>query len=546
MQLEKNLSKKNILIIDDLVESRSTLKRMLTSAGAVNIYMALDGVEAMQKMGERSYDIVFSDYDLGKGKDGQQILEEARHIKLLGSNSMFIMVTSENAIDRVMGALEYEPDDYITRPFTLKTLKDRIEQSLMSQIEMQSINRALDEGDYERAIKLCCQTIDESPKNKTKIQVSRILGRLYLKAKRFKEAQTVYAGISNGSNISWAQLGLAVSLYHQGKIDEAEEQLRSTLEAHPLYVQCYDWLAKIHKGRNERIKAQEELELAVGISPKFILRQMELGQLALENKDYQTAKNAFNQAIALGKHSCYKSKQNYLDYIYSVIEDLPNASSLRDKRLQIDRANRALNEFRTESTVQFDALYSSASLEFKLAEVTDDEPRKEKAISYAQQCYEKIENPCKSQKKQLVSLLVASERYVDARKHIMELKQGKLSNVDEIEIHELEQKLDPMVFREYSTKLNEQGVRLYQKQQYKEAVEVFDEAVSFAEASINVLMNAIQTKLAYAEENSEVSALQSKDCDFLFQRIEHLSTTDKRHKRFKRLKDLQLELKKSL
>lgn len=543
MQFEKALSAKHILIIDDKVEARSTLKRMLASIGAEKIHVALDGIEAMQKMGERNFDLVFSDYNLGKGKDGQQVLEEARHIKLLDSNSMFIMVTSENTIDMVMGALEYEPDDYITRPFTLKALKERIEQSLKVKIKTKHISNALAEGNDEQAMELCREIISSSDDTKLKIQVSRILGKLYLKNKQFKQAQAVYTELLETHNISWAQLGLAVSLYHQNRLDEAEKQLRYNLDDHPLYVQCYDWLAKIHKKRNHHLKAQKELELAIGISPKAILRQIELGQLALKNEDFRVAKNAFNQSIVLGKHSCYKNKQNYLDYIRSVIKDLPNASSLRDKKLQIDRVNRALNDFRSESTAQYSALYDSATLEFELAQTMDDKSRKEKAISYAQQCYEQIDSPNKSQKKGLASLLIASGQHVKAQKHIIDFKQGQLSHVDEIEIHELEQQINPIAIREYSSKLNEQGIKLYKKKLYKEAVDIFDEVTTFDEAGIGALMNAIQVKLAYAEDDSEVSLQQTKECEFIFNQISHLNPSDKRYERFQRLQKMHKEIK---
>lgn len=543
MQLENALSKKKILIIDDKVEARSTLKRMLMSAGAINIHIALDGIEAMQKMAEHDYDIVFSDYDLGKGKDGQQILEEAKHIKLLHASSMFIMITSENAVDMVMGALEYEPDDYITRPFTLKILRERIEQSLRAKLKTKPISKALDEGNDEDAIAHCRQIIEDHPKSKIKIQVSRILGNLYLKNKLFDDAQSIYSELLAEYKISWAQLGLAVSLYYQGHIDQAEAQLRSTLDDHPLYVQCHDWLAQIYKGRNDSVKAQQELERAVQISPKVILRQMELGQLAFANEDFQTAKNAFSHSIQLGKHSCYKSKQNYLDYVNSLIKDLPNIASSRDRKLQIDRANRALNDFRTESPEQHEALYDSAILEYKLALANNDESRKQKALSYAKECYEKVDKPNRSQKSELAGVLIANHQHVDSRKLILELKQGELSHIDEIEVYELEKQLDPVVLRAYSSELNERGVMLYKQKHYEQAIVVFNEALTFEDASVSVMMNAIQTKLTYAENHPEVSVKQAQECDAIFARIDQLSSTDKRYERFKRLKDMQEEIK---
>ena len=68
INLEHALQDKRILIVDDLVEARSSLKKMLTLLGAQHLDTATDGREAMDFIMEKDYDIVFSDYSLGKGK----------------------------------------------------------------------------------------------------------------------------------------------------------------------------------------------------------------------------------------------------------------------------------------------------------------------------------------------------------------------------------------------------------------------------------------------------------------------------------------------
>ena len=121
-----NLQGQKILIVDDLVEARSALKSMLTVLGADDVYSATDGREAVEYIMEHDFDLVLSDYNLGKGKDGQQILEEARYTNRLRATASFVMITGENAVDRVMGALEYDPDAYVTKPFTLSILRERL------------------------------------------------------------------------------------------------------------------------------------------------------------------------------------------------------------------------------------------------------------------------------------------------------------------------------------------------------------------------------------------------------------------------------------
>ena len=93
INLEKALAGRRILIVDDLVEARSSLKKMATILGGDNIDVATDGIEAMSLIHEHEYDIVLSDYNLGRTKDGQQILEEARFTQRLRATSLFIVIT---------------------------------------------------------------------------------------------------------------------------------------------------------------------------------------------------------------------------------------------------------------------------------------------------------------------------------------------------------------------------------------------------------------------------------------------------------------------
>ncbi|MEY8263499.1 MAG: response regulator, partial [Bermanella sp.] len=75
--LSTMLVNKRILAIDDLVESRSAMKKMLTILGAETVDVAMDGDEASDYILNNDYDLIISDYNLGRGRDGQQILEEA-------------------------------------------------------------------------------------------------------------------------------------------------------------------------------------------------------------------------------------------------------------------------------------------------------------------------------------------------------------------------------------------------------------------------------------------------------------------------------------
>ena len=68
-----SLEGKKILIIDDFAEMRSTLRGMLASYGANDISMASNGEDAVDMICRKNFDIILCDYNLGDGKDGQQV-----------------------------------------------------------------------------------------------------------------------------------------------------------------------------------------------------------------------------------------------------------------------------------------------------------------------------------------------------------------------------------------------------------------------------------------------------------------------------------------
>ena len=331
INLEKALADKRILIVDDLVEARSSLKKMASILGcdSDNIDIATDGIEAMHQIHEHDYDIVLSDYNLGRTKDGQQVLEEARFTDRLRSTSLFVVVTGENAIDMVMGALEYDPDGYITKPYTLNMLKERLIRIISVKEELRPVHEAIDLGKTDLAIKHCLHILEH--KAKLRLPASRVLGQLLIQKKKFSEALKIYSTLLNERSVSWAKLGQAICIYRLGDPDSALALLRRTLVDHPLYVQCYDWIARILLSQGKPIEAQEALQKAINISPKAVLRQMELGRVAYENGDMDVAEQAFKHSVRLGRYSCHKSVKNYLQFARADQQVLKNPNERSTK-----------------------------------------------------------------------------------------------------------------------------------------------------------------------------------------------------------------------
>ena len=109
-----------ILVVDDEESVQKLLAYPLEREG-FHVVQARDGEEALERFGERRFDLVVLDLALPK-VDG---LEVCRRIRA-GSSVPIIMLTArDDEVDKVLG-LELGADDYITKPFSIREFRSRV------------------------------------------------------------------------------------------------------------------------------------------------------------------------------------------------------------------------------------------------------------------------------------------------------------------------------------------------------------------------------------------------------------------------------------
>lgn len=532
INLEKALADRRILIVDDLVEARSSLKKMATILGAGHIDVATDGIEAMHQIHEHDYDIVLSDYNLGRTKDGQQVLEEARFTDRLRATSLFIVITGENAIDMVMGALEYDPDGYITKPYTLNMLKERLIRIISVKEELRAVHEAIDLGKNDLAIKHCLEILSKNAR--LRLPTSRILGQLLIKKKQYNQALKIYSQLLNERSVAWAKLGQAICIHFLGDSESALALLRRALVDHPLYVQCYDWIARILLSQGKPQEAQEALEKAIAISPKAVLRQMELGRVAFENDDMEVAEPAFKNAVRLGRYSCHKSVKNYLQFARSVQQVLQNPNE-RSTRNKANEAFRALDELRQDYGDDADLMFEAAIVEGQTHQTMENKDEAVKSVNKAEEILSAIDCPKTEQKLQITEAFIDTEQDVKAQAMLDELKDLELSDKHKLKLQRLDDQLNGEKLKQHSTSLNDKGVSHYEKGELDEAIRCFDQATHYEQAGISVMLNSIQAKVSWMETKApDVKLL--RECRALLVRIGEIGKNDERFSRYARLR----------
>lgn len=119
----KNIEELNILVVDDSTTMIRILSNTLTRLGAVNIDTALNGKEAHSKWSSKHYDLILTDWNMPEMNGYDLVL----NIRKVDSDVYIIMVTTESGKPEVIKALKAGVNNYITKPFTPATLREKLQ-----------------------------------------------------------------------------------------------------------------------------------------------------------------------------------------------------------------------------------------------------------------------------------------------------------------------------------------------------------------------------------------------------------------------------------
>jgi two-component system chemotaxis response regulator CheY len=117
-----------ILVVDDHMTVVRILRDLLRQIGFSNVEDATDGWTALEKMREKKFGLVISDWNMAP-MDGLELLREMRADEAL-KTLPFIMVTGESKTEKVMAAKQAGVDNYIVKPFNAVTLRAKINATM--------------------------------------------------------------------------------------------------------------------------------------------------------------------------------------------------------------------------------------------------------------------------------------------------------------------------------------------------------------------------------------------------------------------------------
>ena len=307
-----NLAKLNLsaLVVDAQAAMRHGLRGLLSDLGVREIEEVVAANAGLQKLAQRSYDLVFCEYHLGDGQDGQHFLEDARHHGLLPLSTIFIMVTGESEHGCVVGAAELAPSDYLLKPFAADLLYERIDRALAKRAAFLPAYRAMEAHDLRAAI-ACCDAA-EARFPQYILDFLRLKAELHLAAGDADAAQAIYQRVIDAKAVPWARLGLGKSLFMQKRYADADQALVALIQENRKFVDAYDWLARTRQALGDVKAAQQSIQNAVAISPHAVRRLRRLGEVALEAGDPEAAERALSEVVRKGKYSEYRDPEDHM------------------------------------------------------------------------------------------------------------------------------------------------------------------------------------------------------------------------------------------
>lgn len=523
-------SKKRFLVVDDFSEFRTSVIGMLRLMAVKQADSAPRGEDAIAMCRNTQYDVILHDYNLGAGKNGQQVLEELHHLKLISPHCIFVMCTAESSQAMVMSALECEPDAYLTKPFNRASLQQRLDKLVERKTALKPILDALAKQDH-RAVLAACEKVTLEHKRFAPQCLRYQANALKALGQRAELEKLLQAQVTDRP-MPWALIALGNLWLEQGKLEQALELFRSAISQFPMLPALFDGLAAVMAAMGEPKQAQEYIEQGIKISPNSLQRQQSLGKLAKANGDFDNAVRAYRQAVDLGQNSQFRDPESHLGLAASLNEQAgdqaPNPRAVLEIRKTLGDLGKS---WKGDANLQVRAQLMEASTLIK----TGDQREADKLIQQASTQLGELDTFFSAE----VALEVAGQLKALGQE---EQARGILHTCaemygDDAKVMQsiAEQTDDPAILNggKAAQELNRQGIRFYQQKQFAEALPLFREAQTLQPRNISFALNTAQSllRMLLAQPDPELKA-QCLDC---LDQVRSMPASDARYERYQKL-----------
>ncbi|RTE66894.1 response regulator [Amphritea opalescens] len=383
-------SDKHVLLIDSSGNMRATIYYMLRELGISNVKAVTINDKVIPLIAQNDFDVILLGHNASDSVTGIQILEEARFRGFIKPSAAWVCMTSDSSQEVILHAIDSQPDDLITKPFSIEELKFRLDHIMRRKQALRPVDLAIESGARYQALQICEALIDRQHPEYNHLQ--KVRGTLLLDLGEYEKARELFDSIYWESRDKEAGLYLCKAYCGLDDLTAAEQLLQELINDNPLLIAAYDLLAEVHEKMGDLVQARETLKEATIRAPLGIPRQMELGRVAIQTQEMDLAKGAYRRSISLGKNSCYRSAEPYLKL--ANLRRMEVKSSDDNAREQIEREiDGLLINARQQFSSDRNAEVRAFLIRSQLAEDLGDEKEKERFLRDAKLINRELDTP---------------------------------------------------------------------------------------------------------------------------------------------------------
>lgn len=491
---DKRLLKSNILLIDDQPLALSYMKQSLDGLGFSQISLAENAKTALSRCKETKFDLILCSFNLGKLKDGYQLYEELKKKKLVKTACGFIFISAETNPSLVHSVIELQPDDFLAKPFTLKTFSDRINKLLKRKQALDKVYDYIDKENESQALKEISSLLaNNTAKSLTPILL-KLQGELLLKLNNVAQAINFFNSVLNIQPFTWAKVGLVEAYIQNSEFVKAKDLLEAMLTKAETRLVSYHLLGKLEVHLENFQSAQHYLALASKLAPRNIARQNELVTLSKFNHDYEMQYQTNREIVKYSKHSMHDSPDIYLNLARAGID---YALTLDQTEL-VNRLTRQSNECLNDLKKQFPDNDAQQQMDVINARIHYLKDEQSKAIALVKQLEEQdtIDS--------VDDTLDMAKAYHELGMHSQanELFEKLISHCEQYQSDDIalnaylkQEQLEREEIRYSPKELNNNAVHSYEKGKHEEALDFFKQAFRVMPKNANIALNFLQVML---------------------------------------------------
>ncbi|WP_101758595.1 tetratricopeptide repeat-containing response regulator [Oceanicoccus sp. KOV_DT_Chl] len=533
--LSNRPSENRFLIVDNYPFGRDALRRTLLTMGVQQVDIAVSASAAISMCRKMDYDFVLSDYDLGEGKNGQQLLEELRGQKLFNNVSAFVILTAETTRDIVLNTLEFQPDDYLAKPYNQNLLIRRVKRLLRFKSSLHEVFQSVDGGNYPLAIQDCENYLEDNDEFRS--NGLRILADLYQSVGELESALNIYDTELVARDSDWARLGLANVYMQQGKMQEAEALFLELININYMYIEAYENLSSIYLQQEQIQKAEDIMAKAIMVSPLSLRRQQLYAGICEKNNHFDNAINGWRNIIKIARNSKYEAADNHLNLARCLSDFCDHHNSYNDPVITKELFDN-FTKMRAKFHVFGDAELQALFIEGRTYYLQGDKLNSKQRMDEAEKIFNK--NPSAfSESSQLEFAKSLSQTGNDEQAGIL-LRKLASSSVDPQILSKADKVLDEPVSKDGKDKiikLNRQGIKYFKAGEYQQAVVAFREAQTFFTKNIELNLNLVQAlvKLIKTNKNGSDRELWLTEAEQCLINIRNIPASHKKYSNYQRL-----------